>query len=225
MSVSTSIARSVAMAALIFLPLLAGAETPQERLETIMAWWPGDYNNDAQLQRLEAEGKPIWRADGTGEGGHIEVTSHYRKIEMPDFGEHVLYVEETKHGDPASMFRQRIYTMSADEAGQVRVKLWYFKDREKYVGAYRDLSMLDDLTPEAMSPLKDDCDLIAVPSGDKYHMPMPQKLCAFGANYFDYQVLLGKDSFWFRDRIKKVEDDSVIESAGDFSYHELDRIN
>ncbi|GAB5486945.1 MAG: hypothetical protein Pars2KO_05150 [Parasphingorhabdus sp.] len=197
----------------------------QQDLNTIMQWWNGDYNNDRQLAALAAAGKPIWRADDTGKGGHIEVTSHYRPISLPEFGDHVVYVEETKHGDPENIFRQRIYTLSIDDADQVRVKLWYFNDKKKYVGAWKDLSKLNGLTKKDMFPLQDDCDLLVKKQGDKYHMPMADKACVFGKNYFSYQVLLGKNSFWFRDKINAVADDSVVSMAGDYTYHELDKIN
>ena len=197
----------------------------QQDLDSIMAWWHGDYNNDRQVDQLEREGKPIWRADDTGEGGHIEVTSHYRRIELPDFGPNVIYVEETKHGDPTNIFRQRIYTLSVDEdESTIRVKLWYFGDREKYVGAWQDLKRLNDLRPADMSPLKDECDLIVTRDGSKYHMAMIDKACVFGDRYFNYQVLLDADTFWFRDKIVNVEDDVIVSTAGDFTYHELDRL-
>lgn len=191
-------------------------------LATIMSWWDGDYDNDDQIRALLKDGKPVWRVDGSGKGGHIEVTSHYRPIDLPAFGPHVIYVEETKHGDPDNLFRQRIYTLSIDEGlGAIRVKLWYFKDKKKYVGAWRDLGRLDDLTPDTMSPLPDSCDLIVEQQGDKFHMPMQDRDCAFGERYFNYQVLLGRNSFWFRDKIVRLEDDVVLETAGGFTYHQL----
>lgn len=202
----------------------AAADDPQADLRTIMSWWSGDYDNDRQIRRLRADGKPVWMADGSGKGGHIEVTSHYRPVDLPQFGEHVIYVEETKHGDPNSVFRQRIYTLGVDEElNAVRVKLWNFKDREKYVGAWRDLTRIADLSPDEMSPLPDKCDLIAARDGEKYHLPMQGRSCAFGERYFNYQVLLGADSFWFRDKIVNLADDEILEAAGGFTYHELDR--
>lgn len=197
----------------------------KQDLATIMKWWSGSYNNDRQLSKLAAEGKPIWRVDDAGKGGHIEVTSHYHLVNLPEFGDHVIYVEETKHGNPENIFRQRIYTLSIDDADQLRVKLWYFNDKKKYVGAWKDLSRLNDLTKDQMFPLKDECDLLVKKQGDKYHMPMADKSCIFGKNYFSYQVLLGENSFWFRDKINAVADDSVVSMAGDYTYHELDKIN
>lgn len=203
----------------------ASTPSPEEDLATIMQWWNGDYHNDRQIARLEDEGLPIWRADGAEEGGHLEVTSHYRPISLPIFAEQVLYVEESKHGDSDAMFRQHIYTLQVDsEINQIRVKLWNFKDRQKYVGAWQDLSMLANLTPDEMSPLPDNCDLFVSRVDDKFHMPMPDRDCAFGDRYFNYQVLLGADSFWFRDKIVRLADDELITSAGGFTYHELDKV-
>ena len=207
-------------------PPAASPETALRRdLERIMRWWPGDYNNDRQLARLAAEGKPIWRADDSGKGGHIEVTSHYRAVDLPAFGENVIYVEETKHGDPDAIFRQRIYSLTIDEAADtLRVSMWNFKDKEKHVGAWRDLSRLSGLTPAEMTNFGENCDLVMTRKSDEYHLAMQDRQCAFGENYFSYQVLLGEDSFWFRDKIARLADDAPVSIAGDYTYHELDRM-
>lgn len=208
----------------------AGSDAPATLaadIEEIMTWWNGDYDNARQVEALRAAGKPIWGADDSGEGGHIEVTSHYRPVDLPAFGEHVIYVEETKHGDPNNLFRQRIYTLAIDESiDAIRVTLWNFKDKEAYRGAWRDLDLIADLSPDELSPLPDTCDLIVskVDGGAAYHMPMKDRDCAFGDRYFNYQVRLGADSFWFRDKIVLLENDEIVAAAGDFTYHELDRL-
>ena len=208
------------------LPVSARSDADLERhLATIMRWWDGDYHNDRQVRELEAAGKPIWRADDSGEGGHIEVTSHYRPVSLPEFGEHVIYVEEMKHKNPSEIFRQRIYTLTIDsDIDQIRVKLWNFTDKEKYLGAWQDLSIIEELSPDEMSPLPDNCDLFVTKQGDKFHMPMNGRDCAFGDRYFNYQVLLGADSFAFRDKIVRLADDVVTTTAGDFTYHTLEKL-
>ena len=214
-----------ALVSSLLVSTVAVGDTLSEDLDLIMSWWSGDYDNSAQIAALRTQGKSVWAEDGTGEGGHIEVTSHYRPVALPAFGDHVIYVEETKHGDPANIFRQRIYTLRIDDSlDAIRVKLWNFKDKEKYVGAHRNIEMIAALTPEEMSPLPDNCDLIVARQGEKFHMPMRDRDCAFGDRYFNYQVLLGEDSFWFRDKIVRLSDDVVLQAAGDFTYHELERL-
>ncbi|WP_109354003.1 chromophore lyase CpcT/CpeT [Sphingorhabdus sp. EL138] len=193
----------------------------------IMNWWSGDYDNDAQIDALRADGAPIWiegqAEKGQNMGGHLPMRSHYRPVDLPLFGERVLYVEEFSFGDKP--YRQRIYTINVDEiTNEVRVKLWYFSDegKKKYANAYIDTTRLSDLKPEEMSPLPDNCDMIVKRADDgKLHMVMPD--CTFGKKVFDYQVKLSKDEFWFRDRIADAETKIVTMTAGSFTYHKLKR--
>jgi len=195
--------------------------------DTVVDWWQGDYNNDAQIASLQADGAPIWRKDVKEEtfGGHLPVTSYYRKVDMPAFGEHVIYLEEFTFKE--NKYRQRIYTVIYDkDADTVRVKLWYFKDKTTHAGAWDDLSIIKDLKPEDMSPLPDNCDLyVTQGEGGRLDMKMPKDQCKFGESIFDYQVSLGKDDFWFRDRIVDASTMKVKSTAGSFQYHKLDRVN
>lgn len=196
--------------------------------DTIIQWWQGDYTNERQIQALREDGAPIW-VQGAYEagqkfGGHLPVTSYYRRVDLPAFGSRVLYLEEfTFDTNP---YRQRIYTIAADDQDAVRVKLWYFNDKESYRGAHANLDMISGLTPEDMSPLPDNCDLVARRQDDgAYHLMMPKNQCKFGDKIFDYQVVLSADAFWFRDRIVDADTMQVTETAGSFTYHELDRIS
>ena len=192
----------------------------------VMEWWRGDYNNDVQIAALREDGAPIWRKDVEGDtfGGHLPVNSYYRKMEMPAFGDNVIYLEEFTFME--NPYRQRIYTVINDkEADQVRVKLWYFKDKTTYAGAWQDTSRLQDLKPEDLSPLPDNCDLfVKQADSGRLEMKMPKDKCKFGSSIFDYQVSLSPDEFWFRDRIVDAETMTVKSTAGSFQYHKLDKV-
>jgi len=194
-------------------------------VQTIMTWWNGDYNNDAQITELKADGRPIWQKDVEGQtlGGHLPITSHYRPVDMPAFGDNVLYVEEKTFGEDGNPYRQRLYTINHDGSSNVlSVKLWSFKDKETYLEAWQDLTRISGVTPEDMSPLPDQCDLHVSKTKDaRYEMKMPN--CVFGTTLFDYQVSLGADTFWSRDRIVDAETGVVKTSAGGFTYHKLDK--
>lgn len=203
--------------------------TSAQRADAVMAWWNGDYNNDAQINALREDGAPIWRQgqyeEGQSFGGHLPVNSYYRPVEMPAFGDRVIYLEEYTFTD--NPYRQRIYTVHQDaEKDEARVKLWYFKDRESYLGAWQDLSKITELTPEDMSPLPDNCDLYVKEMDDgRLHMKMPKDQCKFGDSIFDYQVILSSDDFWYRDRIVDANTMLVKMTAGSFGYHKLDKVN
>lgn len=205
----------------------------QQDLEQIMRWWPGTYSNDrqvAEVERLAEEAESnytgeVWRVDGTGMGGYLNVTSHYIRLDRPDLGDNVLYVEEYRDGDPNEVYRQRIYTLTIDEVEQViRVTLSNFKDRQKYRGAYRDISKLVDLTPEDLQPFPPICDLLVEQRGNRYHMPMAEDACAFGGQAFAYEAVVTGDQFWFRDKITRLEDRVIVMTMANFNFHKSDRL-
>ncbi|MEQ8507795.1 MAG: chromophore lyase CpcT/CpeT [Rhodospirillaceae bacterium] len=208
------------------------AQSPLEQdLAQIMAWWPGTYNNDKQVAEVEARmGEDnftgeVWRVDNSGMGGYLNVTSHYARIDFPALGENVLYVEEYRDGNPDETYRQRIYNLTIDdEEAVIRVNLINFKDREKYIGAYKDLSMLDNLTPDDISPFPEICDLMVEQRGNAYHMPMKTNACAFGGQAFSYEAVITGDAFWFRDKIVRLDDGTVVMTMANFNFHKLDRL-
>lgn len=197
--------------------------------DTVMEWWSGSYDNSVQIADLREDGAPIWvqgqSDEGQTFGGHLPVHSYYRTVDLPAFGERVIYLEEFTFDD--NPYRQRIYTVSADsESNEARIKLWYFADKTTYAGAWNSLDKLSALSPEDMSPLPDNCDLIVTPMDNgNLAMKMPRDQCKFGDSIFDYQVILGPDYFWFRDRIVDANTMRVKMTAGSFTYHKLDRVS
>lgn len=200
------------------------ANTPEEQLAEIMNLWPGKYNNDKQIAEIINEGKDVWRFNGEGKGGYLEIESHYIKLDKPTIGNNVLYVEEYRSHQPDSTYRQRIYTLAIDSTNTIRVKMWPFKDKKKYIGAWKNPAMLDSLTVEEISAFPAICDLIVQKEGDTYNMAMNGKDCAFGDRVFNYGVKLKENMFSYHDKITSLSTGETIETAANFAYHNLDRI-
>lgn len=198
--------------------------TPKSQLEEIMSMWPGVYNNDDQIAEAQAQGKDVWRIDDSGENGYLHLQSHYIKLKKPEIGPHVLYVEEYRDHEPTETYRQRIYTLSIDSTNTIKVKMWPFKNKKKYVGAWKDISMLDDISQDSISAFPDICDLYVTKIDEEYHMVMNDDDCSFGDKVFNYQVKLSKDMFSYRDKITQKSDGKIISTAANFAYHNLDRI-
>lgn len=201
------------------------ASTAEEQLAEIMAFWPGKYNNDKQIEAAKKDGQEVWLLDDTGKDGWLQIESHYIKIDNPSIGENVLYVEEYRDHQPDSIYRQRIYTLSIDSTQTIRVKMWPFKDKRKYVGAWKNPEILKNLTIEEISAYPDKCDLIVAKNNANYDMNMSGRDCAFGNSVFNYQVKLSKEVFAYRDKITKLDTGEVISTAADYAYHKLDKKN
>jgi hypothetical protein len=94
-----------------------GLASGAAQADAVLQWWQGDFNNDAQIEALRADGAPIWQEAEEGKtqtfGGHLPVRSFYRPVDLPAFGDRVLYLEELTFGD--NPYRQRIYTVAVDD--------------------------------------------------------------------------------------------------------------
>ncbi len=196
----------------------------ETQLNEIMSIWPGRYNNDQQIIEAKKAGEDVWLLDNTGKDGWLQIESHYIKLDNPAIGKNVLYVEEYRDHEPDSIYRQRIYTLNIDSTNTIRVKMWPFKDKKKYVGAWKNPKVLETLAAAEISAYPEKCDLIVKKEGDTYNMKMNDKDCAFGDSVFNYQVKLTKDMFSYRDKITKLSTGDIISTAAKYAYHNLDKI-
>ncbi len=194
----------------------------ERELETLVAMWPGDYDNREQLGFDAAVGRRDLET-----GGHPRVHSQIRRVELPQLGQYVLYVEEYRDNNPAAIFRQRLYVLSADAAEQaIRVRLLFFRDGKPYLGAHRDPALLADIGSTDVSSL-DGCDVLIRREGDWYQGAMQPRACMFGEDnerrYADYQVRVFAHGYWFRDRQLSAATDQPVEQVADFTWHQLER--
>lgn len=194
----------------------------ERELEYLMEIWPGDYDNREQLQFFANVGQTGYESTGV-----LRIHSQISRVDLPAFGEYVLYVEEYRDNDPANIYRQRLYELSADEDEKaIRAKLHFFKDGEKYLGAHDDPSKLASLTRDDTSVL-DGCDVFLRREVDAIAGSMKTKTCIFGEGgerrYSDYQVRVTEGGYWFRDRILYYDTDEPLPEFGPFTWHQLER--
>lgn len=145
--------------------------------------------------------------------GHGQIS----RVDLPAFGEYVLYVEEYQDNDPSSIFRQRLYELSADEDEKaVRVELHFFKGSNKYVGAHGDPSKLEGLSPDD-TIFVEGCDVFLKRDGDVIACSIKYKACVFSDSenrrYSDHQLSIREDGYWFRNRTRSYNTDAQLEST------------
>ncbi len=194
----------------------------ERELEYLMAVWPGDYDNREQVQHDADVGKPTYDS-----GAHLRVHGQIRRVDLPAFGPYVLYVEEYKDDNPASIFRQRLYELSADEnENAVRIKLHFFDDRQKGLDAHNDPSILDGITRDNTTTLAG-CDVFLKRDGYVLSGGMKRGDCAFGQGedrrYSEYQLRVGEDGYSFRDHFVNAATGEEIEAVAGFQWHDLRR--
>ncbi len=194
----------------------------ERELEYLMEIWPGTFDNREQVQFDADTGKPSYES-----GAHLRVHGQISQIDLPQFGAHVLYVEEYKNDDPKDIFRQRLYELSADESEKaIRIKLHFFNDEKKWLGAHNDPSILHGLT-RGDTNTNPGCDVLLRRDGTVLAGGIKQGACAGGEGaervYSEYQLRIGEDGYAFRDRFVSTESGEEAEAVAGFQWHDLRR--
>ncbi|MYA30925.1 MAG: hypothetical protein F4Y31_06790 [Gammaproteobacteria bacterium] len=182
-------------------------------LALIMEWWPGEYDNHEQIVRQSGGGLSVPVYDPV-----FRLHSHYVRLDLPELGENVLYVEEYRNNDPSNISRIRVYALSVDEEEQaVRVKLHAFRDgHDRMIGARLDPERLAAVDAHELRPFSDACDVYMRFDGGQFSGGMKRESCGDEA-WFEYQVVLGPNHYWTRDRQISRETGEVTwnETGGD----------
>ena len=123
-------------------------------LNDLAAMLEGHFENSQQLIDEEAHEVP-------DDLRHNRVDFIYTRIDLPEFGDVVFHSRQYSEGDPANLFRVALYSIEKSKhADTYRMKIYLFKDLDKYKDVDQDLSLLTDLDPSVYSSLPSECDLL-----------------------------------------------------------------
>lgn len=182
-------------------------------IKILADWFEGEFDNEEQIwfhRMSRAEGEAPERIH----------TAHLR-LDLPAFGDYVFYVEEYIDNDPSKIIRQRFVTFESDlEEGAIRMQQGFFKNPEKYVGAYRNPSKFSKLKPKDVFFMRDlapdnECDVFWRRIADQFEGSMKEKACKLGtdgrgpARYSVHDMILSQNKYWRVDASLLEADDSL----------------
>lgn len=152
-------------------PQTSQAEDLESQFERFLSWWPGTYDNRAQV---DASSSPM-----------LPVNLYLQPVDLPAFGPEVVYGEWQDANDPSKIVRQRFYGFEIDHDRQaLRLNLHIFPPAPDFVaktkGAYEDPYKVAGLKPADMVPLPG-CDVYFTWQGDHFAGAMDKGACAFQA--------------------------------------------
>jgi hypothetical protein len=171
MSLGKKILRTGSLAVVVSLGLTPSGvwgRSLESQFETFLSWWPGTYDNSPQIE-----------AGSENRGVRLVISN----VDVPAFGDHVVYAEWQDLNDPSQVIRQRFYSFEIDEARQaLRLNLHIFPPDEDFKartkGAYDDPARVETLTPADMVGLKG-CDVFFMPTDGNFAGTMDRGACAF----------------------------------------------
>lgn len=158
----------VAMLALSF-PQASQAEDLESQFARFLSWWPGTYDNMAQVEASPDSFTPV--------------RLHLQPVEVAAFGPEVVYGEWQDAEEASKVLRQRFYGFEIDRQRQaLRLNLHIFPPGPDFIeqtrGAHIDPSKVAGLTPADMVPLPG-CDVYFTWQGDHFAGTMDKGACAF----------------------------------------------
>ena len=175
-------------------------------LDLLKQWWQGHYDNHEQIVRQSGGGlaepvfDPIFRLHAV-----------YKSIDLPEVGDHVLYVEEYKNNDPENLYRIRLYNLMPDVAsGTIRIQMHAPLDQDKWQGAHADPERLAQITAADFQPFSEACEAYVAFEGSHFRGGMKDRQCQVDSSYFQYDIVIGPDHYWFRDQRRDLETEEVV---------------
>ena len=149
--------------------------------ERLTALWSGWYDTANQVRYQERFAFP----EAQWVSRQLKI---YTPVELPAFGPYVTYVEQLQGSPPDTVFRQRLYVHSIDEAsGQLVTDIWSFTDEDarRVTGAHQDPGKL-----AAMTALPDGCEIFWERRGETFVGIQYAERCLYEPPGFDRPVRL-----------------------------------
>ena len=195
----------------------AANESRQDKEVTaVMSLWPGNFDNREQVQTNADMSRPS--------GTHVRIHSAIRRVDLPQLGPHVLYVEDYRDNDPTALLHHGLYIIAADDSAKgVRVKQLRLNEPQRWHGAINDLDRLRVLRSNDASERKG-CDIMLRRDGDEFAGGTDPKTCTADKGIgIDSEIRLTADGAWLRERTINTKTGKPATELAGFAWHQLDR--
>jgi CpeT/CpcT family (DUF1001) len=209
---------------LIFLVVsIAPAQSKLDKdLRLMMRWFEGRFDNFAQTVE-EKEAKT--------EFPHERIHSIFARVNLPDIGANVFYVQQFMDGDANKIYRQRLYVFTPNKKEKaVELKIYTFPDEKAVLNAHLDQTKLNGLTLDKLDSPKG-CEVYwrLNQTGDKYEGSMKRDACRVVSKrsgkplIITDDLFLTKDEIWINDQAKDDQGNYVFGNKANI-HHKLKRV-
>ncbi|TAF32395.1 MAG: hypothetical protein EAZ57_09105 [Cytophagales bacterium] len=172
--------------ALLILAFAYPSKEGSKDLKKLLSYMEGSYENAEQAQK---------------DTNYFHVKLHMKQIWPSDEKAYWIYVEQALVKAPQKPYRQRVYKIY-EQGGEFISEIYTMKQPLRFVGAYKDLSLLGALTPDSLE-LKRGCEVRLKKYKKGFKGATGIKTCASelnGASYATSIVDIQKDMLISWDR-------------------------
>jgi hypothetical protein len=199
---------------LVALGLMAAASGAD--LEALARAWSGSHDSREQVT--------VGAGTGGAAASERRVRTVVTPVQLPWLGPHALYLAEFLHDEPDDLRRQLVIQLEPAGTGahEIRARLFTFADPTRWAHLGQRPQLAARLRPEDLQRLEG-CDLVLARQGQQFEGGTAGSGClaAGGADYVDYQLVIGDGLYWYRRRLIRVSDGLLREEVIGFNWFEL----
>ena len=196
------------------------AQNPEKDLRLMMSWFEGRFDNYAQTVE-EKETKT--------EFPHERIHSIFARVNLPNIGENVFYVQQYMDGDETKIYRQRLYVFTPNRKEKaIELKIFTFPDEKAVLNAHLDKAKLNGLTLEKMDSPKG-CEVFWRLKDNKFEGSMKPNACRVVSKrsgktlIITDDLFLTKDEIWINDQAKDDQGNYVFGNKANV-HHKLKKV-
>lgn len=172
-------------------------------------WFEGEFDNEEQIW---FENYPEQLKQG--EEKHPRIHTMHRRINVPEIGDHVFYVEEYVANDPAQIVKQEIVTFRSDpEAGGIRMQVGRLRNAKNAQGGYHFPDRLNLKKSDISFASNTNCDVLWRRDAAQFEGRIRDKKCQVDEKgkpqYSAYQSKLSENAYWRNEQKRLVSDNSL----------------
>ena len=188
----------------------------------LMQWFEGRFDNYAQI---------IEEKEAKAEFPHEWIHSIFARVNLPQFGENVFYVQQYMDGNEAKIYRQRLYVFTPNKREKtIELKIYTFPDEKAVLNAHLDQTKLAGLTSDKLDAPKG-CEVYwrLNKTGDKFEGSMKPDACKVVSKrsgktlIITDDLFLTKDEIWINDQAKDDQGNYVFGNKSGI-HHKLKRV-
>jgi hypothetical protein len=198
----------------------AAAQNLKKELPLMMQWFEGRFDNFAQT---------VEEKESKAEFPHEQIHSIFTRVNLPNIGENVFYVQQYMDGNEAKIYRQRLYVFTPNKKEKaIELKIYTFPDEKAVLNAHLDQSKLAGLTLEKMDSPKG-CEVYWRLKDDKFEGSMKPNACKVVSKrsgktlIITDDLFLTKDEIWINDQAKDDQGNYVFGNKSGI-HHKLKRV-
>ena len=205
---------------MFFIVINVAGKNLDDDLRLMMQWFEGRFDNFQQTWE-EKESRT--------EFPHEQIHSIFARVNLPQFGENVFYVQQYLDGEPKKIYRQRLYVFTPNKKEKaVQLTIYTFDDEKKYVDANLDNAKLSGLTKQNLATTSG-CEVYWRRDGDKFLGTMKPNACQVVSKrsgktlIITDDLFLMKDEIWINDQAKDEQGNYVFGNKSGI-HHKLKRV-